>query len=342
MYLKNNGLFLKVPLKPGGIIMMDFQDTGDLIQVLEQKLHKYTIDKIARETEFLKRKPRKIAPLPLLLSLCLMVLTKANSLSGGAATLGLLQGTCLSKQALHKRMNRGLLSFLQACLAMLLGSAATPSATHLSELMSSPFKRILLQDRTVLNLPARLASFFPGGRNQTHRLTAAAKVQVLFDLLQEQFIHFAITPFTVTEQTAASWSLPFLKAGDLLIRDLGYFVLPVFQKLQQRSIFYLSRLKYGVTVLESIQTTPLDLCKLLKRQGSVDLQVRLALQHGLLTRLVAIPLSPAEAARRRRKAKTNRDRRCQPSQAHLYLLGWNIFITNVEATTLSVPQIAHL
>jgi hypothetical protein len=173
-------------------------------------------------------------------------------------------------------------------------------------------------------------------------LTAAAKVQVLFDLLQEQFIHFAITPFTVTEQTAASWSLPFLKAGDLLIRDLGYFVLPVFQKLQQRSIFYLSRLKYGVTVLESIQTTPLDLCKLLKRQGSVDLQVRLALQHGLLTRLVAIPLSPAEAARRRRKAKTNRDRRCQPSQAHLYLLGWNIFITNVEATTLSVPQIAHL
>ena len=46
-------------------------------------------------------------------------------------------------------------------------------------------------------------------------------------------------------------------------------------------------------------------------------------------RLVAQPVPEAVANQRRRRARSNRDRRLNPGAEHLYLLGWNIFVTNV-------------
>src|SRR5882724_3796983 len=48
-------------------------------------------------------------------------------------------------------------------------------------------------------------------------------------------------------------------------------------------------------------------------------------------RLVAHPVPEAVANERRRRARANRDQRCIPSKEKLYLLGWNIFVTNVTS-----------
>jgi hypothetical protein len=58
--------------------------------------------------------------------------------------------------------------------------------------------------------------------------------------------------------------------------------------------------------------------------------------------LVAIRLPEALAAERRRKAKSNRDKRCRPNATYLALLGWAIFITNVERQVLSARAVAEV
>lgn len=50
---------------------------------------------------------------------------------------------------------------------------------------------------------------------------------------------------------------------------------------------------------------------------------------------MALPVPEPLANERRRKARANRDRRLSPSPAHLFLLGWNIFVTNVPVAVWS-------
>ena len=46
-------------------------------------------------------------------------------------------------------------------------------------------------------------------------------------------------------------------------------------------------------------------------------------------RLVTVAVPDAVANQRRRKLRQNRDRTLNPGKEHFYLLGWNIFVTNV-------------
>jgi hypothetical protein len=52
-----------------------------------------------------------------------------------------------------------------------------------------------------------------------------------------------------------------------------------------------------------------------------------------------MPVPEHIANERRRKARNNRDRRCNPSKETLQLLGWQIFITNVERDIWDPPTV---
>ena len=60
----------------------------------------------------------------------------------------------------------------------------------------------------------------------------------------------------------------------------------------------------------------------------------------LPVRLVAVPVPESVANQRRRKAKNNRDKRCRPSKKSLELLGWQIFITNVDRSVWDTKSAA--
>jgi hypothetical protein len=51
--------------------------------------------------------------------------------------------------------------------------------------------------------------------------------------------------------------------GDLLIRDLGYFVLKVLGGIIEKKAFFISRLRYGITLYDEIgkEIGWKDLCK---------------------------------------------------------------------------------
>jgi hypothetical protein len=259
--------------------------------------------------------------------------------------VGLLGQLCLSKQALWERIGPNAVAFLQAVLGHLLHRQLTRTLSTPPAALAS-FLRVLIHDSTTVPLAPHLAAAFPGARNQRGTAHGQLKIQSLYDLRAPRFVSFRLSGFNRNDQAAAPDVLAVARAGDLVLRDLGYFVLDTFQQLRQRGVFFLSRLRSDTTLHDTDTGRPLDLLRVLRRQGRFDGEVHRGAQHRdappLRVRVVAVKLPPAVDAERRRKARHNRDQRSQPTARHLALLGWAIFVTNVPREIWSAPTVAQV
>jgi hypothetical protein len=165
-------------------------------------------------------------------------------------------------------------------------------------------------------------------------------VQGFYDLKHERFIHFSHGTFSRNDLSVAEEGLEHLQAGDLFLRDLGYFVLRVVRRLQEAGLYYLSRFKHNLQVLEP-DGQPLDLARLLRhRTRPLDKHVLLGAKEQLPVRLVAIPLAEELANQRRHQARHNRH--FHATRQHVILAGWEIFITNVGREVWSPKVVARI
>ncbi|MFQ5825696.1 MAG: IS4 family transposase [bacterium] len=322
--------------------MLSIRKADTLAVKLKEKLQSISIDQLAVKSGFVRRKPRKIRPLNFILGFFIMVLSGGSSLSTFATTIGLLSGCCISKQAVDKRINEPLIKFLELVLGASLSHSVRLKLESIYDNVFTLFNRVFVQDSTTIPLPSKLAEYFPGSRNYTQVQSATMKIQSIFDLATERFFHFGINSFTKNDQRASVDILPFIQAGDLVIRDLGYLIISVLRQIQSKGAYFLSRLKYGLVLHQVDGTTRIDLLKMLKKHGQLDIDVLLGVEEKLPVRLIAIPVPDDVAAERRRKYKANRDRRLNPSKEHLALLGWDIFITNVDYKILNTKQVADI
>ncbi|HXT12736.1 MAG TPA: IS4 family transposase [Candidatus Angelobacter sp.] len=295
------------------------------LQHLHSHLQQTDLDSLARQSRFRLRAPRKVPFLQWVLALVALAAETTLSLERVAAVIALAAGTPYSKQALHQRLGPKLEGFLAQIATTLFSRLALPTQ---NQGWFKSFRRVLLHDSTVEPLPEHLASAFPGPANHRKRRYASLKLQFVCDLLNSQVLHVGLSGFTRNDQAASPDILCLLQPGDLLIRDLGYFVLKVFQQIDLLGAFFLSRYRHDVCLFDPGTGQPIDLAGLLRPGQSFDQEVLLG-KDKVRVRLVAQPVAQALGDERRRKAKSNRDRRLNPSKRKLYLLGWNIFVTNV-------------
>jgi len=253
-----------------------------------------------------------------------------------ALSLSLLSSQNITKQAVAKHMGRECVEFIRGAVsALIFKLSSADKLRHLGVFQA--FRRVLLQDSTQIRLPEHLADYFPGPTNQNRKDGAALKIQVVYNLLDETFAYFGLSGFRRTDQAASVDILSVAKPGDLVLRDLGYFATPVFQKLIDRGVHFLSRLRQNVAILDPQSLKRIDLLKRLRSYGQFDQNILLGAEQKVQVRLVALPVPEQVANERRRKAKNHRDKRRNPSKEDLELLGWNIFVTSVESRTWS-PQ----
>lgn len=315
--------------------------TGDVAVHLDALSHNPVIDALARQTGFVKRKPRKLYPGQLLLTLIHNVLEGTMSFALLAQRLGATLVDTISKQDIHQRMNAAMVRFLQAVLAYVMAQQLHGQAAAVIA-KATFFGRILVQDSTNVPLPPNLAPFYPSGQNQTGKAFATCKIQAVFDLLTERFVYCFLSPYTETEQRLGSQLLAkWIQPGDLLVRDLGYFTFAALHAIEAAGAYFLSRLNVHYSLFDPVSGKRLSLLKMLRQLGTVDCPVLLGIEQTPV-RLVALPVSPPVAARRRQKARTNRDRRLHPSKERLALMGWNIYVLNVPSAMLSPTQIETL
>jgi hypothetical protein len=307
---------------------------------LESALEPLDLITLARQTGFWRRKPKKLPPLTFIQSCCLLLVEQQVSFRRWAILIGTLINQTYAKQSLFERMTGRAVNFVRSVVLGLVGQLSLGMQRVLPPVLDA-FQRVIIQDSTILTLPARLARFFPGSRNQNGGQGGMIRLQGFYDLKHEQFIHFSHSAFTRNDLTLAAEVLRHVRAGDLLLRDLGYLVLEVLRQIDERQAFYLSRFKHGLRVLEP-GGQPLDLAALLShRTHSLDKDVLLGAKEQVPSRLVAIKVSEEVANLRRYWARHNRHHP-HPSKKHLALLGWDLLITNASQELLPAKFIAKV
>ena len=307
------------------------------LQQIRSQLAQLDAQALARQSGFLQRQPRKIPLTDFLLALVALAAEATLSLERITAVISLAARLTYTKQALHKRLNATVEGFLAQVATALFGQL---SQGLRAQGLFRPFGRVLLHDSTVQALPDHLASLFPGSGNHRKKKRAALKIQFIADLLHATVVHCSLSGFTRNDQAAAPDILAVAQRGDLIIRDLGYFVLPILGALGLKGAFFLSRFKSGVRVCD-LNGKPLNLAWELRTRGRFDREVLLGAE-GVRARLVALPVPEPVANERRRKARANRDARLNPCRERLFLMGWSIFLTNVSCDVWPAQSLAKV
>ena len=311
------------------ILGRDFQvdKTFPLPSTFRLGLDTEKIERIALRSGFMKRRPRKIGPNAFLQALVFMSVIPVFSMRTLAINLGILTSNVISKVAVFLRMKATVVDFVKEALfnSVLVTSRLKE---EIGKGVFDFFHRVLLQDSTNLALPPKLAAYFPGAKNQSGKTSASVKLQTIYNSLTETFVWFQITPYGCNDQSASPSILDVIQEGDLVIRDLGYSCLRVFRAIGEKKAFYLSRYSHKIALFHP-SGKRFDLLGHLKKYGTLDEEFLAGSEEKLSVRVVAIPVPEHVAGERRRKLIHSRDRRLNPDQTHLALLGWEIFLTNV-------------
>ena len=314
--------------------------TSNAVENLERSLRGVPVMKLAQGSGFRRRKPRKIGAWLFLKAICLLALRPRPSLSLAAVLATLLGKKVVSRQGVWKRLGTAGAAFVRDVTHALV--TVKSDARRLAQAgVFGAFGRVLIEDCTVLSLAPSLAKAFPGSANQSGKKNAAAKVQTVYDVLAGRFLSFGIFPFTRNDQAAAPDILTLARKSDLVLRDLGFFVLTVFRRMDQAQVFFLSRLRHHVWI-GTLDGKTFDLLGHLRRHGTFDAEVLLGKQEKVRVRLVAVPVSEATAAERRRRLRQNRDKRLRPTRERLALLGWTLMITNVTAQVWDAQTVCNV
>jgi hypothetical protein len=134
------------------------------------------------------------------------------------------------------------------------------------------FKQILIQDSTIIKLPKKLFHLFFGVSNATVTV-CNARIQVVFDLISQRFVSFTIDPYSKNDQSCVR-ELE-IKEGDLTLRDRGYFNTAEIKRHIQSGADCIFRHKVGMKILDYETLKPVDLLEILKKNGSIDMVIRL-------------------------------------------------------------------
>lgn len=318
-----------------------------IIETIKEKIGTLPIEALSKESEFTKRKAKKIKVLDYVSSFVSCVFEGDISQANWARTLSAHSGNMVSEQAIqgkvqfrHEAFSKRLLAFALAK-NLQMHSSITSSCKVLQA-----FKRVLVHDSTCIQLPDGLKEYFPGSCSQ-HASNAIARTQLSIDLHTGSYEKVAFTSYRKNDQSYAVTLAEQAQADDLHLFDLGYFKIGALDQIVQSKASFLCRYKSNVNIYLEGQQVALELVKKLKeldKNGITgwDEEVSLGAKHQLKVRIVAMKLPQKVAQARRRKKKNHRDKRKKYLEPYLYLLGWNIFITNLAEPMLPAAQILRI
>jgi len=277
---------------------------------------------IALETGFVKRK-RLLCPLDFLSAVCTESAIGIASYNDIAARIDTDRGLCVSRQAIWKKVTTPCEDFFKKILALVItGKINTVFVETLKT--QSKYKRILVQDSTIIRLPTALFSEFSGVANGQTKV-CNARVQCVYDLLSEQFVSFSIDPYSKNDLTAAPEII--LEANDLVLRDRGYLILDEIQRHLDNNAHCIYRYKFNTVLKDPLTEEQIDLFSILKKEKSLDIKIMLNNKAKTIVRLLAYPVSKEVADNRRMKAK--KENKKSPSKEYLESLSWSIYITTI-------------
>ncbi|MDA2118451.1 IS4 family transposase [Bacillus cereus group sp. MYBK59-1] len=332
----------------------------DELQLFSEELYSHLtpslLEELAKELGFVKRK-RKFSGNELA-AICIWVSqrTASDSLIRLCSQLHAATGTLMSPEGLNKRFDKKAVEFLKYIFSVLWKSKlCKTSAISSAALMY--FQRIRILDATIFQVPKHLAHAYPGSGGCAQ--TAGIKIQLEYDLHSGQFLNFQVGPGKNNDKTFGTECLVTLRPGDLCIRDLGYFSLEDLDQMDQRGVYYISRLKLNHTVYmknpspeyfqngtvkkqsQYIQVDLEHLMNTLKPGQTYEIkEAYIGKEQKLFTRVVIYRLTEKQLQERRTKQSyTESKKGITYSEKSKRLTGINIYVTNTPWEIVPMEQI---
>jgi len=284
------------------------------------------------------KRVRKLRPADVVKHLCEESIAGTVSYNDLAAAVAARTGVEASRQAYAQHLNPGLLALLKALLESAMQAKIRAEEEVLTVRRSLiEFRRILIQDSTVIQLPASLFGTYSGVRNG-HVAVCNARIQAIYELRSGRFIHFRVDPYSRNDFAAAADLIA--EPGDLILRDRGYFVLEVVEKQAKDKAASINRYRNTTPLYHPDTGKQIDLLNLLSREGKVDMEVLAGSARTFRCRLVVAPVSEELANLRRMKAR--KENKSPPSDRLLKLMSWTIFLTTILDKLVSFEDILRL
>lgn len=295
-------------------------------------------DRLAAE-HGLCRRPGKLSGGAFARTLVLSYLRQPDATLDQIAQTAALMAEPVSPQAIDQRFTPPAADHLKACLEAAVARILPAQEVAAIQLFDR-FTEVSLQDSTTLQLPDEFESLYRGcGGSAPSVAKSALKFQVRFELKRGGLSGFAIEPGRAAD-VATPLQTQSLVEGSLHLRDLGYFDLSVFRAIAAHKAYFLSRLHQPIAVFDEAGRRR-ELAHWLdrKRTAAVDVAVTLGVAERMPCRLIAVRV-PRDIARRRLKElrRQGSKKGYTPSPQRIALCRWNVSITNLPPTLLTVEE----
>jgi hypothetical protein len=248
----------------------------------------------------------------------------------------------ISKQGLSKRFNESSIDFMKALLEKAMQSQIKRPV--LLSKYQSMFKTIRIMDSTEFKLPEKFYTTFPGFNDDG--TYSCAQVQFEYDLFSGTIQNLSLNGAIKSDRTVAHEIMSSQPESSLIIRDLGYYNLSVYNELRKRSLLFISRLHPQIKIYQKedahyIELTHKKIEHLLKRNKGnyLDIQVYIGKEAKIPVRLTANLVSKETSERRitKYKKKMRTIDKDELLQSKL-----NLFVTNVECDKCTADEIYKL
>lgn len=251
----------------------------------------------------------------------------------------------ISKQGLDQRFNAQSVLFIKTMFEEQFKTQITRAVS--SEVLGK-FNRVLIKDSTRFDIAEQHKEKYPGSGGSASQ--AGMSIQYEFDLKDGKITDLNLTSSIDQDSTDASKTKDKVEKNDLIIRDLGYFVLDVFEYVQKSQAFFLSRLEPRVLIYQEKNgsTTQLSYNGLYERmveakQTTMEIDVLIGEKKKLPVRLI-VNLLPEEVynERIRKITKQYQKKGKKISERYKEYARFNFYITNIPSETVSLTELLLL
>jgi hypothetical protein len=252
----------------------------------------------------------------------------------------------ISPEGFHQRINQSGVEFLEKMLSKAMELSVSRLIDESVPRILESFGKVHVLDSTQMSLPEELSEIWKGSGGCAS--DAGMKFHLMLDYKNGKYESIAITDGTSPDQNYIDEAIKRLNPGELLIDDLGYFKQEAVMDIDQRGAYFLCRFNHRNNLYreEDGKLVKFDLMVELKKaqkKGKTICEFDVWFQkRGRKVKMrLTCEVVPEEVAEDRRKKarKVARKKKRKPTGKHLFFLGWNLYITNVEKTILETKSV---
>lgn len=218
-------------------------DSTTLLSEIKSCFNNKDIESFAKESGFVRRSTSKLTGRSfLMMNIFDTTDGKERSLNDSCDWLEDNFEITMSKQSLDERYNTNAVSFMRMCFNKVLKIVNLGSVARDLDL---PFSKIQLLDSTSFRIPDHLSTFYKGWDGQGGN--AILKIHLNYDFLNGEIEDIFLTDGCSTDTNYKFGKNESIIPKALYIRDLGYFDLDQYNKIDKEGGYFLSRSKTSCT-----------------------------------------------------------------------------------------------